>query len=155
MACYCGLGQSFEACCQLMLLHHVEAETAEKLMRSRYSAYLLSDAEYLERTWHEAYCPDVLDLTEEVVWLGLEVLTTEAGLKNDINGIVEYKARYMQGGYLYCLHEKSFFEKVGGLWFYKKGDIYHHAPELVTMKQECPCGSGKKYKRCCFVQKST
>lgn len=94
-------------------------------MRSRYSAYVRSDAKYLLRTWHVSTRPHDLDLDTEraVKWLGLEVLVTEAGGSGDVQGVVEFVARYKVNGKAHRLHEHSRFVKEDGQWFYVDGDI--------------------------------
>ena len=151
MCCYCGLSLAFENCCQSIHMNKRSADTAEALMRSRYSAYVLGNTDYLSETWMPGYRPQSMELMEGVTWLGLEIVRTEGGLKQDKVGSVEFKANFMQENRLYCLHEKSYFEQIEGQWFYKRGDIIEHEPVLISMKQSCPCGSGKKFKHCCSV----
>ena len=45
------------------------------------------------------------------------------------------------------VHENSRFVKEQGQWFYVDGDLKSQAK--VGRNDPCPCGSGKKYKRCC------
>ena len=116
-------------------------------MRSRYSAYVLRDSAYLRDTWHLSTRPADLDISkDETPWQRLVIADLEKGGENDSEGVVEFAA-YFQGGQL---HERSRFIKEGGNWFYLDGEM------LPPLKQEkpgrnapCPCGSGKKYKRCC------
>ncbi len=123
--CPCGLGQDYAACCGLYIGRAAAAPTAEALMRSRYSAYVRSDAKYLLRTWHVSTRPQNLELGAEraVKWLGLEILMTEAGGGGDAQGAVEFVARYKVNGKSCRLHERSRFIKEDGQWFYVDGDV--------------------------------
>ncbi len=76
--CPCGSGASYAECCGR--LHRGEAaQTAEQLMRSRYSAFVVGDETYLFRTWHPRTRPDDVTVASDRTWTGLEVLATEAG----------------------------------------------------------------------------
>ena len=94
-------------------------------MRSRYSAYVLARAEYLQHTWHASTRPVNLVLAESasIKWLGLEIVDTQAGGPRDDSGVVEFVARYKVHGKAERLHEVSRFAKQDGQWFYLDGDI--------------------------------
>lgn len=96
-------------------------------MRSRYCAYVLSDISYLFKTWHPDTRPARSNLKnlEQIEWLGLKILSCEAGQANDVTGTVEFIATCNQSGWLDQLHENSHFVKSGGRWFYLEGDIKH------------------------------
>jgi len=89
-------------------------------MRSRYSAFVLQQAEYLRATWHVSTRPDTLDFERGARWLGLEVR------RHQVTGIdtaeVEFVARFRSGGKAVRLHEKSRFVREEGRWFYVDGD---------------------------------
>lgn len=116
-------------------------------MRSRYSAFVLMLADYLLATWHSSTRPPTLNLdADETEWRGLQILDTRQGQPGDNHGEVEFVAHF-EGGQL---HERSRFVHEGGRWFYVDGDILPPAAEhKVGRNAPCPCGSGKKYKRCC------
>jgi SEC-C motif-containing protein len=144
--CPCGSGKELEACCGRY--HAGEAApTAEALMRSRYSAFVLKLSDYLRESWHPSSCPAELDISDDTTpWRCLVILATERGVEGDSEGVVEFAALYVGGQ----LHERSRFVCEEGRWFYLDGEI------LPPIKEErpgrnapCPCGSGKKYKRCC------
>jgi SEC-C motif domain protein len=101
-------------------LHHGErqAETAEELMRSRYSAYAHGDADYLFRTWHPRTRPVDVTVDPGIVWTGLEVLETVAGTAADDCGEVEFSASYVSAGRPGEMWERSRFERRAGRWFY-------------------------------------
>lgn len=122
-ACPCGSGKAYAACCGPYLDGGQRPATAEALMRSRYSGYVLARKDYLLRTWHESTRPETLDLNDAgtVRWLGLKIVRTEAGGPDDARGVVEFVARYKVGGKAHRLHEISRFVREGGEWFYLDG----------------------------------
>lgn len=103
--------------------------TAETLMRSRYSAYVLEDEAYLLSTWHSSTCPTALNLQQErIEWTKLDILTTRAGRAVDNTGSVEFIAHYYIADGLAAadkqqLHEVSQFVKENDQWFYVDGLI--------------------------------
>lgn len=95
-------------------------------MRSRYSAFVLGDINYLMSSHHSATRPikernDMLRWTKSVSWMGLQIVTKKAGATTDTEGWVEFKAMYSQDGILECIHENSYFEKQKDIWYYKSG----------------------------------
>jgi SEC-C motif-containing protein len=122
--CPCGSGAAYGRCCGPYLDAGARPATAEGLMRSRYTAYVLARAEYLRRTWHASTRPASLALAEDapVKWLGLAIKRVQAGGVQDDAGVVEFVARYKVGGRAERLHEVSRFIKQGGQWFYLDGD---------------------------------
>ncbi len=121
-ACPCGSGSAFAACCGLYLDGGANAPTAEALMRSRYSAYTLGRADYLQQTWHPTRRPDSLSLDPAQNWLGLKIVRAERGGMGDDEGVVEFVARFKVAGRGHRLHEISRFEKVGDCWLYLDGE---------------------------------
>ena len=117
-ACPCGSGEAYDACCGPVVRNERPADTAEELMRSRYTAYVLGDVDHLFRSWHPASRPDDLDQLPHVEWTGLEVLETEDGGPDDAYGIVEFRANHAGG----TLHERSRFTRRAGRWVYLGGD---------------------------------
>lgn len=118
-------------------------------MRSRYSAYTLNNSDYLLQTWHVTTRPPSLDLTQQPQpeWLGLRICRTEAGGENETTGLVEFIARYRAGGKTEVIHEASRFVKEAGQWYYVDGTL-----SQPSQNSSCPCGSDKKFKRCCGKQ---
>ena len=92
-------------------------------MRSRYSAFVLKNADYLAATWHPDFRPAALDLTESPAprWLGLKLLAYTP--VDASHATVEFVARYKLDGRAYRLHELSRFERVAGRWHYCDGDL--------------------------------
>lgn len=120
--CPCQSGKSYQICCEPAHLG-IAAENAEKLMRSRYSAYVLGLEPYLLASWHPATRPAALNLEEDssTKWLGLQVKSYVETDPTHAN--VEFLARYKVNGRAYRLHENSRFEKIDGRWYYCDGDI--------------------------------
>lgn len=122
LACPCGLSAPYVACCGRYVDHwpEVPASDPERLMRSRYSAFVQGRTDYLLATWHPDHRPAELTLEPGAQWLGLEV--RRACLLNDTHGEVEFVARYRVAGRAVRLHERSRFVREGGHWFYTEGD---------------------------------
>ena len=157
--CYCGSGKDFTECCGPVLDGSISADTAEALMRARYSAFATLQAEFLHESLHPEHRHDH-DLAatrrwaENSQWLGLEVLAVEAGGVEDEEGTVEFIATYKERGLVHPYHELSKFRKVDGAWYYVDGELVKPKTETrsqpkVGRNDPCPCGSGKKYKKCC------
>ncbi|MGA4965894.1 YchJ family protein [Streptomyces pseudogriseolus] len=117
--CPCGLPEPYEECCGRLHGGVAAAPTAERLMRSRYAAFVRLDAAYLLRTWHPRTRPARLDLDPGTRWTGLEILATEAGSAFHSTGTVTFRASFRGGS----LHERSRFERVDGAWVYVDGDF--------------------------------
>ena len=121
--CPCGTGLTFGECCGK---YHAGAlaPTAETLMRSRFTAFVTRDAEYLLATWHPSARPAELNLAAadapDIRFYRLDILATEAGGPLDGRGVVEFKAFY-KGDATGSQRERSTFVKEGGRWFYASG----------------------------------
>jgi SEC-C motif-containing protein len=105
-------------------LHDGEpAATAEALMRSRYSAYVLGLEPYLLASWHASTRPAALNLADEsgTKWLGLGVKRHQQ--QDETHAIVEFVARYRVAGRGQRLHEVSRFVREDGRWYYVDGDV--------------------------------
>jgi SEC-C motif-containing protein len=156
--CPCGSGAAFGECCG-PILDGALAATAEGLMRSRYSAYAVGRIEYLRDSLHPEHRGD-MDLAAtrrwalEARWLGLEILGREGGAANDDEGVVEFVASYKDKGLVRRHHERANFRRYEGAWFYVDGAVVKPVTEVhrqpkVGRNDPCPCGSGRKYKKCC------
>ncbi|SFV75254.1 UPF0225 protein YchJ [hydrothermal vent metagenome] len=113
--------------------------TPEALMRSRYEAFVRNDGEYLAQTTTQQISTD-MSAYKDIEWLKLEVLEA-------VGDEVEFKAYYRENGVINVLHERSKFVLVDGVWKYDDGIIF---PSTIQRNEPCPCGSGKKYKKCCL-----
>jgi len=143
--CICGNEKTFNECCGAIIEAKRSASTPQELMQSRYSAYVRANAEYLlVSTVKENRYPEDIELIKEfstsVEWLKLDVL-------NAVDETVEFKAYYKEDQTIQVLHEKSNFVKEDGVWRYKDGELYK---TKVERNESCPCGSGKKFKKCCM-----
>jgi SEC-C motif-containing protein len=147
--CPCGSHRAYDDCCAPLHRGRTSAPTAEALMRSRYSAYVLGLADYLLGTWAAATRPDALSLDEAAsCWIGLEIRATRAGGETDAQGEVEFVARAISGEHLHRLHEVSRFCREEGGWRYLDGALAPDTPVKLGRNLPCPCGSGRKFKRC-------
>lgn len=124
--CPCGSGATYQDCCGPFIGGTVLPQSAEQLMRSRYTAYARGEDDYLSATWHPSTRPQSVEPDAGVRWLGLKIIATEAGGPVDTQGVVEFVARYKLGGRARRLHERSRFERLQGRWVYVDGDIFPH-----------------------------
>jgi SEC-C motif-containing protein len=135
-----------------------KAETAEELMRARYSAYALGEVDFILKTHTSDAGKDVDRKSTEAwskhsKWQGLEIVSTEGGGPKDETGVVEFVARYKVKNVGIEHRERAKFEKHGGKWLFAEGEqiagppVKHEGPR-VGRNDPCPCGSGKKYKKC-------
>ena len=157
MKCPCCSGKNYSVCCE-PILQQGNAPTALALMRSRYSAYCLHQIDYLIETTHPSKRRDhnfasTAQWAKENKWQKLEIVSVEHGKIKDQRGIVEFKAYFQDTkGKTHIHHERSTFWKEDGKWFYVSG-IINPKPTAIVKKvsrnDPCPCGSGKKYKKCC------
>jgi SEC-C motif-containing protein len=157
--CPCGSGKAFEQCCRPYIQGAQHAPTAEALMRSRYSAYVTAEIEYVFQTTHPSQRSkfnreESLAWARRADWKSLEILQTESGGPEDNSGVVEFVATYHEKGKAVRHHEIADFAKEDGRWYFMDG----HAPKPVQVVREgpkigrndpCPCGSGRKHKKCC------
>ena len=119
--CHCLSGETYDACCG-PLHQGVPAPTAERLMRSRYSAFAVGDAGWLLETWHPSTRPDDLELDPAVRWFRLDVLRTERGGPLDDRGVVEFAAHSRVDGAAEVQREVSrFVRDRSRRWLYVDG----------------------------------
>lgn len=154
-ACPCGSGQPYGQCCGPLLAGTRQAATAEALMRSRYTAYCTGNTPYVLRTWHPSTRPPALDTDDQPQWCGLSIVRTAQGGQSDDQGMVEFVASALVRNRLCQFRENSRFVKEDGLWFYVDGDVaptggqQEAGPGKIGRNDACPCGSGRKFKKCC------
>lgn len=124
-ACPCGgydQHRTWGTCCGPLVEDGLLAETAEQLMRSRYSAFATANSEHLWRTWHPRTRPAELGPLGEETWVQLTVMATSQGGPQDNDGTVDFEAQFVQGGQRGAVREHSRFTKRAGRWFYVDGD---------------------------------
>lgn len=157
MNCHCCSGKDFQSCCEPYLSNVKNPPSAQELMRSRYSAYVVANIDYLEQTQvltEEKFDKKAaLKWSKESKWKGLDILSTKQGLEGDTEGVVEFVAHYDDHDGSHSHHEVSHFV-FKDKWLFDSSIT----PEKNPIKREgvkvgrndpCPCGSGKKFKKCC------
>lgn len=157
MKCPCGSNQDYAACCEPYLKGKTKAPTAEKLMRSRYTAFSQAAIDYIEETTDPSARSSfdragTAEWAKNSEWLGLEIVATEAGGESDTDGVVEFIAKYRYEGVERAHHERADFRKRDGHWFFRDGRLVQEpvrAEPKIGRNDPCSCGSGKKYKKCC------
>lgn len=140
--CICGNEQNYKECCGRLIEYRQSAQSALELMRSRYSAYVLQNGQYLYET-----CSKKLKNKEEaeaineenIEWLGL---TIESYNEKE----VVFMAYYKENSIIQVMKEHSFFIIEDGNYRYDRGEIME---AKISRNDPCPCASGKKYKKCC------
>lgn len=155
--CPCGSNTDYAICCGR---YHAgdRAPTAEALMRSRYAAYALGNLDYIAATCagpaalaFDRAEAELLQLGTE--WLGLEIGRTTKGRERDQEGTVSFIARYRLGDEAAALGETSEFRRSEDHWVYwdrvAEPVFATGRPAGIGRNDPCPCGSGKKYKKCC------
>ena len=157
-ACPCGSQKPFSECCGPALSGAVASATPEALMRSRYTAFVKQDINYIFKTVAPARRkefdrPGVEKWSRNSEWLGLEIVTTEKGGPEDKTGTVEFAAKFRENGEARRHDELATFVKIDGRWYFEDGkapsvkQVRHDGPR-AGRNDPCPCGSGKKYKKC-------
>ncbi len=148
--CPCQSGLDFQSCCGPLIAGIRPARLPVELMRSRYSAFALGNVDYLIATWHPdcnavQWRSEISGNFANTQWLGLAILQTTE-IKQSDEGYVEFIARFFdkakqRPGFI---HERSRFVRMAERWYYVDG-----VHKLPARNDPCPCGSGKKYKKCC------
>ena len=157
--CPCGSGATYGECCGPIHDGNAKAKTAEALMRARYSAYAAKRIRFLKTSagpevqaeFDEDACRK---WAEASTWEGLNIVGVDRGGENDNEGYVEFIAHYSANGQPVEHHEHSYFKKLDGEWKFIDGEIESDEPYVreepkIGRNDPCPCGSGKKYKKCC------
>lgn len=124
--CPCGSNDAYQNCCGVYHSRLKFPDTAEQLMRSRYSAYALKLVDYLVETTHRdkmksSYRKNLLDTIDNIEWTNLLVTKTSAGTAGDKTGKVKFEASYIEGGVKGVMIEHSRFRKLAGKWYYYDG----------------------------------
>ena len=116
-SCPCGRPLPYAECCA-PAHRGTPPPTAEGLMRSRYSAYVLGDDAHLLRSWHPDTRPAAVEPEPGLRWTGLEVDATTGGGLFDTEGTVDFRARYVEDGRPGEMRERSRFVRHDGAWVY-------------------------------------
>lgn len=120
-------------------------------MRARYSAYVLHLDDFILKSWSFETRPEKLTLNSKTKWLSLEILSTELDTAQAKQSSVCYRVTFREDRTLYRLKEQSRFTRHSERWFYVDGDTDMQVQNIGN-NMECPCGSGKKFKRCCLYR---
>ena len=157
--CPCKSGKTFGECCGPVIAGTAKAETAEALMRARYTCYVTGDIDFLKTSATKAVQEEFDEEASKAwsassEWHGLEIIKTEGGGKKDKTGVVEFRALYTTNDEFCNHHEVSDFVKEKDGWKFSDGELVGEKPIVreepkVGRNDPCPCGSGKKYKKCC------
>lgn len=160
-SCPCKSGAEYQSCCY-PVIEQQSAQTPEQLMRSRFTAFATNNSDYLQASWHADNRPQQLSLDDTTQWKHLEILDTKPNsqdiLKNtqpSINeGWVTFRAIFfepnIESGQWQALEETSRFLREENKWLYHSG--MHEISILKPQRNDtCPCGSGKKFKKCCLL----
>lgn len=147
-ACACKSGKNYAECCQPFHLGEKLPETAEQLMRSRYTAYTQVNIPYIVATTAPSQQVNLDQATmktwgESTQWAGLEILEHLANITKN-HSVVEFKAFFKGENGIKAHHERSLFVKICNRWYFVDPTV-----PLPTQKQPCLCGSDKKFKHCC------
>jgi SEC-C motif-containing protein len=124
--CPCGSSKLFMDCCAKYISGGKWPETAEKLMRSRYSAYVKNELEYIQSTMSDQALEDFsIESAKEwlsgLKWQGLQVLKAYSDPENPARAYVKFSAIYKSQGRRYEIRELSEFIKKDDRWFYVGG----------------------------------
>jgi SEC-C motif-containing protein len=155
--CPCGSGKNYSECCEPIINRTAKAETPEALMRSRYSAYAKAEILWLRDSLEEKQRKDfdekgARQWSKQSEWLGLKIIQSKIEEGGD-KGSVEFSAKFKQDGIAREHREISEFARKNGEWLLTEGRMVKPEPvrkeQTIGRNDPCPCGSGKKYKKCC------
>ena len=147
--CPCGSEQSLAQCCGT---YHsgTPAPSAEALMRSRYSAYVLGLIDYLVRSTLPAQQNGldqqaIRSWSQSSTWLRLEVERAEHIPGDPAHAYITFTAHWRDSSGEHSHRERSAFVTHAGNWYFIDPTV-----ELKTGRNDaCPCASGLKFKKCC------
>ena len=158
--CPCQSGKQYKDCCGPLIAGERKASTPEELMRARYSAYATAAIDFIIDSTHpeqrESNDRDAIkDWAEKSEWTGLEIKSISKGGPEDQSGTVEFIAHYSDHGMKMDHHEVAEFRRAtDGSWLFFDGKLvkeptFKRTAPKIGRNDPCPCGSGKKYKKCC------
>ena len=156
--CPCGSSQTYAACCEPYVTGKIPPPTAEALMRARYTSYATGRIDFIEKTHAPESRADFDRKASEKwakdsQWHGLSIVAVKGGGPDDIDGIVNFVARFSTGGETYDHREIASFRKDGTTWYFVEGkspkpDTFVKSGPDLGRNDPCHCGSGKKLKKC-------
>ena len=155
--CPCGSGKAYGLCCEPIIKKTALAESPEALMRSRYSAYAKGEIlwlrDSLEEKQRKGFDEKGARQWSNAEWLGLRIIESKIDEAKNA-GWVEFAAKFKQGGVAREHHEVSEFVRKNNEWVLTEGQMVkpetvRNTEQAIGRNDPCPCGSGKKYKKCC------
>ncbi len=156
--CPCGSNQTYEQCCEPFIKGIKIASTPEELLRARYTAHVKCEVDFIVSTVapekREAHDVNgIKKWASESTWDGLEILKVGSVTPESTEGTVEFVANYREKLKKIRHHEIAHFKKIEGKWYFDDSEVpfqqvVNDEPK-VGRNDPCPCGSGKKYKKCC------
>ncbi len=155
--CPCGSGKNYNECCEPIIKRTALASSPEVLMRSRYSAYAKKEILWLRDSLEEKHRKEfdekgARQWSAQSEWMGLSIVSSKIDEENN-KGWVEFAAKYKQSGITREHREISEFVRKNGEWLLTEGQMVKPEPvrkeQTIGRNDPCPCGSGKKYKKCC------
>lgn len=168
--CPCGSGAAYALCCAPYHEGTALPDSGEAVVRSRFTAFCMEKYEYLVETTHPDFRDDltiesVRENTKGVTWQSLEIRECGTQVAPQPKGdegaqefeTVTFSALYEREGRTYQMVETSYFTRQDGKLYYVEGMAHrplgYRRPEpKVGRNEPCPCGSGKKYKKCCALK---
>ena len=155
--CPCGSGIAYIECCEPAITGARPAQTAEILMRARYSAYVLAEMDFIFESTHAGHREGydhkgTKEWAENAEWQSLEIVSTKKGGAEDSIGEVEFIARFKDKGELREHHECAQFIRQDDRWYFTDGSMVRSKPIVankIGRNDPCTCGSSLKYKKCC------
>ena len=155
--CPCCSGAPFAACCEQIINGERESQSAEELMRARYSAFATGAIDFVvasthSRTRSEIDIPYIREWSQTSTWRGLQIFDTK--LIDENKAYVSFEALFTKAGKDQSHREKGEFEREHGKWRFVTGEelknptVRYETPR-TGRNEPCPCGSGRKYKKCC------
>jgi SEC-C motif-containing protein len=156
--CPCQSTLLFDECCGPIIDELGKAKTPETLMRARYTAYVRSDIDFICESHHpekrdQFNKEEAQSWSKDSEWLGLNILESS---ENGDEGEVLFECSYQIENEQHLHRERSSFKKQNGLWYFFDGKLESSQKKRLGPKvgrnEPCPCGSGKKYKKCCLAK---
>ncbi|MDR2489101.1 MAG: YchJ family protein [Desulfovibrio sp.] len=157
-SCFCGSDKTYSACCEPIIQGISPARTPEELMRARFTAHCRRNYAFLVDSTHPEHRGDVSEeeisrWASHVTWTSLEIHSASPGDTND-TGTVSFTAHFTMQDTPQELREDSSFAMYEGQWYYVDGHVHGQDPYIreqprIGRNELCPCGSGKKFKKCC------
>jgi SEC-C motif domain protein len=145
--CPCGSKIRYKSCCEPYVSQIVSPPNALALMKSRYSAYVVGNANYIVVTTCEKN--RVLHKLEDIEIWSKQCQFLSLKIVDVLPEVVEFEAMYKTEGSYFVHHERSSFKQESGIWCYEDALFVKNYKIEPKRNEFCLCGSGKKYKRCC------